>query len=508
MPPRPAAARPPAPTAGLVLAAGFGGLLALLAISGLDAVSVLRQIQSRNAAIQRDFLARSRSLEQIRAMLYLSGTYVRDYLLEPDPVKAAGARASLDDTRRQIDSRLAVYGSHLRPDEAPPFGFLRRELAAYWQSLAPVMDWDPRQRRERGYAFLRDQLFPRRTGMLSLADRIAAVNEKQLDFGGRQLALLFMDFRGRLRLTLVATLVLGLLLAVATTRHVLHLQARTAAHLAALGQARQELHELSARLVEVQENERKAIARELHDAAGQSLSAVLLELRNLAAVLPPRPGGLAVHLETIRRLVEATVDQVRNMALLLRPSMLDDLGLVPAVQWQARETARRSGMLVHVAAGEVPEDLPDGHRTAIYRIVQEALANVERHARAREVRITLQAAAGIIRVAVQDDGTGFRRDRERGLGLIGIGERVAHLGGSLQLTTEPGHGTLLAVSLPLPGAALAGKDAAAREHAGEDSVGGDGVGGTGAAGEGAAGAMDEEDARAGGPVDAGEARAR
>jgi signal transduction histidine kinase len=477
----------------LALVTGFGGLLALLALTGLDAVSVLSQIRTRNAAIRREFLERSRGLEQIRAMLYLSGTYARDYLLEPDPVMAAGFRARVDETRRQIDARLAAYGALVRPEEREPFRNLQREVGAYWQSLAPVLSWDAARRRAEGYAFLRDEVSPRRSGMLSLADRISAVNQTQLEAADQRLAGLFLSFRDRLGLTLAATLGLGLLVAAASMRHILRLERRTASHLAALDQARSELKELSARLVEAQENERKALSRELHDTVGQTLSAVLMELRNLSAssasasavsaeaempasvapgpvTAPPAeatgPGGPGGHMETIRRLVESAVDVVRNMALMLRPSMLDDLGLVPALQWQARETSRRTGMLVHVAADDLPDDLPDGHRTCVYRVVQEALTNSAKHSAARQVWITLRAGGGEIRLSVKDDGRGFASGRERGLGLLGLQERAAHLGGSLEVATEPGRGTLLAVMLPLPDGGR-GADLGRREGEGE-----------------------------------------
>jgi signal transduction histidine kinase len=442
-------------TTRVALLAGFGGLLGLLALSGLDAVEVLSQIQSRNAAIRRDFLLRSRSLEQIRAMLYLSGTYVRDYLLEPDPAKAEGFRVSLADTRRQIEAQLAAYDQLPAAGERQPLRSLRQELSAYWRSLDPVLGWSPRQRREQGYSFLRDVVFPRRMGMLNLADRIAAVNEGQLDASAQRLAELFSSFRRRLGLTLAATLGLGLLLAAASVRHILRLEGETARHLVDLDQARSEQKELSARLVAAQETERKALSRELHDAVGQSLSAVLMELRNLTAMLPPQLPELGAHAATIRRLVEGAVDMVRNMALVLRPSMLDDLGLVAALQWQARETGRRTGMLVHVAAEELPEDLPDEHRTCIYRVVQEALTNCARHSGARSVSITLRREDGGIGLAVQDDGHGFRAAQEKGLGLLGIQERVNHLGGSLRLASEPGRGTLLVIELPLPAAPAA-----------------------------------------------------
>jgi signal transduction histidine kinase len=472
-------------TTKVALLAGFGGLLALLAVSGLDAALVLTQIQARNTAIRRAYLERSRSLEQIRAMLYLSGTYVRDYLLEPDAGRAEASRANFAGARRQIEADLTSYGRQLRRDEQEPFQGLREELGGYWRSLDPVLASSPLQRREQGYSFLRDVVYPRRTEMLSLADRIARVNDRQLDRGDQELARLFGGVRLRLVLTIAATLALGALVAAVSMRHILQLEAQATGHLLDLAQARREGQELAARLVEMQENERKALSRELHDAVGQSLSAVLMELRNLGAALerrggsdqegaagnvhrPPagkeRSGGHALegparasaprsHLETIRRLVEGAVEMVRNMALMLRPSMLDDLGLVPALQWQAREMSRRTGMLVHVAAEELPAGLPDEYRTCIYRVVQEALTNASKHSRARAVRITLQVAGGGVRFAVQDDGRGFQPEQVRGLGLLGIHERVANLGGAFQVESEPGRGTLLAATLPLRRAA-------------------------------------------------------
>ncbi len=447
-----AALRPPI-SARAALTAGFGGLLVLLALSGLDGLAVLTQVQNRNTAIRRGYMERSRSLQQIRDMVYLSGTYVRDYLLEPAPARAEAFRANLDGIHRQIGSQLAAYGRLSGPEENLPLRNLQGELEAYWRSLAPVLAWGPEQRRLQGYAFLRDQVFPRRTGMLGLADRIAAIDQRQVEAADQRMASLFVRFRRWLGAILAASLALGAVLATASTRSILHLQAETARHLARLSEARQEGRELSARLVAAQENERKAVSRDLHDAVGQSLSAVLMELRNLSAVLPPvERGAAAVHMETIRRLVERCVEVVRNMALTLRPSMLDDLGLVPALEWQAREASRRTGIMVHVAADDLGGELPEDYKTCIYRVVQEALANSARHSQACQVWITLRAADEGVRLSVRDDGRGFAPGRERGLGLLGAEERVANLGGRLQMASEPGRGAVLSATLPLPGA--------------------------------------------------------
>jgi len=137
----------------------------------------------------------------------------------------------------------------------------------------------------------------------------------------------------------------------------------------------------------------------------------------------------------------------------LRPSMLDDLGLVPALEWQAREVSKRSGIRVKVEAATVPEALPEEHKTCIYRVVQEALHNCVQHAGAQHVTITVEQQTAGLRLAIEDDGKGFAPQRERGMGLLGIQERVTHLGGAFTVDSAPGRGTALHVTLPLAGAA-------------------------------------------------------
>ncbi len=426
-----------------ILIAGFGGLLVLMAFAGIDAMRLLREIQRRNDAIRRDFLNRNRLLNQIRSDVYLSGTYVRDYILEPEPRNAARHRGSLEKTRQDMDAALQSYSEMLREDERRPYRTLERELGDYWRVLEPALRWNVEQRRGLGFEFLRDEVLPRRLAMLSIADQIAGVNERQLDSGSAQVASLFTQFQVRLGSTVFVTLGLGLVLAAFSIRKILGLERESV-------RSRSELKDLSARLVEAQETERRSISRELHDEVGQSLSAVLVGLSNLSAAIPASAGAeLKPHVEGIRKLAENTVGVVRNITLLLRPSMLDDLGLVPALQWQAREASKRTGMQVDVAVEGVSDDLPEQYKTCVYRVVQEALNNCARHARAKTVRIIVRQGEEHLMLSIQDDGNGFQPDLHRGLGLLGMEERVTHLGGSFELDSAPGRGTLIAVSLPL-----------------------------------------------------------
>src|SRR5437762_11679761 len=312
------------------------------------------------------------------------------------------------------------------------------------------MHWNTEQRREQSFSFLGREVFPRRTAMLTIADQIARISEQQLNDGNAQVASLFSQFRFRLIVTVIATFGLGLLIAASSMTRILRLERESDRRYLEIEDARKTLKDLSARLVEAQENERTAISRELHDEVGQSLSALLVGLSNLSAAIPPSAmGEMQRHVAGIRDLAQNCARVVRNMALLLRPSMLDDFGLAPALEWQAREVSRNAGIQVNVAMDGVSDNLPEQHKTCIYRVVQEALHNCVRHSGATMVRITVKQRADGITVLIQDDGRGFRPEVERGLGLVGMQERVTHLGGSFRIDSHLGRGTLLAIALPL-----------------------------------------------------------
>jgi signal transduction histidine kinase len=432
----------------LVLIAGFGGLLLLTALAGIDGIKALQDIENSNDRIREEFLLRTQVLERIRTDLYRSGTDLRDYLLEPEAGKAEGHRYTLVEARRDMDDALGQYRRLLSGGESRPFEVLTRELAEYWEVMEPTFAWSARERQRAGYPFLRDVVFPRRSSILGIASQIGRLNEAQLEAGRTVIRQTFGQLRNRLLLAIALTIGLGFLLACFSIRSILKLEARAAGHFMEISQARTELKQLSARLLEAHEAERRAISRELHDEVGQSLSGALLGMANLTNLIrgAEQASGKA---EEIKRQLEASLRVVRNMALLLRPSMLDDLGLVPALEWQAREASKHRALSVQVAAENVSEELDEGHRTCVYRVVQEALHNIVQHADAREVKITVKQAPERLELSIQDNGKGFDARRERGMGLIGMEERVGGLGGTLTIESAPGEGTELRVTLPL-----------------------------------------------------------
>jgi signal transduction histidine kinase len=207
---------------------------------------------------------------------------------------------------------------------------------------------------------------------------------------------------------------------------------------------------LSQSLVAAQEQERKSISRELHDEVGQTLNALLVDAGNLEKRIPESDAQSRQLLNSIRRLADTSVNEIRDIALLLRPSMLDDLGLTAAIQWQAREVSRRTGLAVRVSAEAVADDLPEGLSVCLYRIAQEALQNVTRHAQAKTVHIELKQTLDRLVLSVHDDGIGFDAENVRGLGAVGMEERLRQIGGVLRVTSQPGKGTTLVAEVPVP----------------------------------------------------------
>jgi signal transduction histidine kinase len=431
----------------LVLSMGFGGLLLFLLAAATGTLVVLDRARQEEAHLRKTFLERLASLDQIRAGIYLSGTYVRDFLLSPDSSSGQAQTTRLTSLERETRSALEAYARSLDPEERQPFLALESEIEAYWRVLDRTLAWSPEERTRLRYAFFYDELVPRRTAMLQIADRIAAVNAQGLTRAEERLSESSIGLRRSLLITFGVTLLGGLALALLTIGYTIRLERELQRRLDENARARIDLQELSSRLLRAQENERRSLARELHDEVGQSLSAILMEAENAGCA--QQAGELRLHLASIRTLAERTANEVRDLALLLRPSMLDDFGLVPALNWHGRETAKRTGLNVVVSAEEAVDDLPEEHTTCIYRMVQEAVNNASRHANARTVEVVVRREADRVVFSVQDDGAGFDATFVRGLGLLGMEERVRRLGGRLRIDSQPGRGTSIAAELPL-----------------------------------------------------------
>jgi signal transduction histidine kinase len=217
---------------------------------------------------------------------------------------------------------------------------------------------------------------------------------------------------------------------------------------------RQRLQSLTRQLIDSQEQERRHLARELHDEIGQVLTAVKTNLQSLQFAADPKT--LPTRLEESIRIVERALGQTSDLSLDLRPSLLDDFGLVPALEWYVRRQAQRSGFLVTFIAHPEEMRLPPNLETTCFRVAQAAVTNIARHAQAGHVRIELDREGAELRLLVRDDGIGFdvpaalgRTAPNESFGLLAMQERVALVGGQIDLSSAPGCGTEVHVRLPL-----------------------------------------------------------
>ena len=416
----------------------------------MSGITFLSRIDRRHEAVRLEFVARTRLTESLRSDVYLSGTHIRDFLLESDGAGGLTSKSAYLATKARAEDEVTRYRARLDPAEAVAFQALEQGINSYFRTLDQVHQWPAAERHRKADTFAQAYILPMRTSTLALLDRVEQLNRRWLEEHSRATSELLTLFRKRLLWLVALMLSLGSLVAGLSLWRMLELERESGARFAEITRAKSELSDLSARVLETLENERRKIARELHDEVGQSLWAMGLEIDNLGAAVKSGDIELALRrLEGMREMSNGSVRVVRNMSLLLRPSMLDDLGLVPALEWLAREVSRTSGLHVDVTDEQIPDQLPEEHKTCVFRVVQEALRNTCRHAGAKHARILVHATDRQLLLSVQDDGSGFDPAREKGLGLLGMEERASHLGGACSIDSKPGCGTIITLQLPL-----------------------------------------------------------
>jgi signal transduction histidine kinase len=268
-------------------------------------------------------------------------------------------------------------------------------------------------------------------------------NERKRVAAGQQVLVRFL-----LQMTAVA-LVIGTLVALLTTRRVLVLEHKHEFQRKQIEQNQNNLRRLSNRLVQAQEGERRKLSRELHDEVGQTMTALGMELGNLENIRESDAETFRRQLEELKRLNADAMRVIRDLAMGLRPSMLDDIGLEAALQWQGREFSRHTGVTARVEVDGILDDLPEEQRTCLYRVVQEALTNCARHAKANNVIVSVRSMVRGVVLRIHDDGVGFDvRSSRGGLGLLSMQERVEALCGNLKMSSDGRKGTTIQIWLP------------------------------------------------------------
>jgi signal transduction histidine kinase len=434
----------------VVLAVGFGILIALIAGLGIGAIQRASVMYSELKISQDSYLESEALCRDIATDMYSAGVLVRDFLLDTDPGNLAVHRNELIEKRNSIERQLDLLANHISADERPRLDRLQAEAEAYWDTLDPMFEWTAREKSERSWVFLAQKVLPHRDAVVSLARELTLINNNTLQQERDRLEASQEALQSFLVRMITIALALGILVAGLTIYRVFVLERTHAKQRKEIEYTQNDLRRLSQRLVQLQEVERRSLSRELHDQIGQTMTALGIQLGNIENFRTKDEKLFRQQLEDLKRLNADAMRNVRDLAMGLRPSMLDDIGLEAALQWQGREFSRHTGVPSKVQVKGSLDALTDGQRTCIYRVVQEALTNCARHARAGNVLVSVSTEDGNIDVIIRDDGVGFNSAHaEGGLGLLGMRERVQALDGSLSISSQPHAGTTIRVQIPV-----------------------------------------------------------
>ena len=432
------------------LRAGFAVVFALWLLWGYQLVRNLQQIERNVADVHNSYVRGEQTLSKIRTNVLLGSIYLRDALIDGAAVRRDAYREELTRLRTEAERSLAAYVRDVASeDERAHWTRLHAELGDYWASRDIAVS-DHAITSAGAAALLRSRVVPKRETVLQILDQLSALQAAANQRHQIDLDLLYRQVRGRLLWMGAGTLIVALFVAVMASRHVNHLQSEIERQRRSEQHNREDLERLSARLVDVQEQERRTLARELHDEVGQALTAVKMDIGIAlrGEQLDKRTRGA---LEEARDLSDNTLRSVRDMSQLLHPSALDDFGLPATLTTYLRNFAHRTGIRAQLAE-TMGTRLAAAIELCVYRIVQEALNNVAQHSGASACTVSLSTGANLLRLVVEDNGRGPGNGRfghGRGLGLIGMRERAQALGGTFAITTREGGGTVLAVTLPL-----------------------------------------------------------
>jgi signal transduction histidine kinase len=432
----------------IVAALGLGGLLLLIVMSMLAASRRAQEIYTQLDQLNAHHQNVDATLRRLRSDVNLSGIFVRDYLLDVARERAPEYREQIARFRQNNTATVAELLVLDKP-QAERVRSLEAQLDEYWETFEPLFDWTVSEKIFRSASFLRKEVVPRREAILTITQEIEELNNANLDAQRAEVARRQALFGDDLRWLLWQTVLLGAAVALVAVFRLRALERRSDEQRAVAQEAERQMRQLAQERDAAQEEERKHLSRELHDHVAQVLTALRMELGRIERARAPADARVGAAVAESKKLVDNMFRTVRNLALGLRPSMLDDFGLHAALEWYVRDVINRYGLNVELRMEGDFDSLPERHRTCVYRAVQEALTNCVRHAKAHSVNVSVTSDGEHLDVTVADDGIGFDSSRRgAGLGLRGIEERVKELQGVLTIEKAHTGGTKLAIRLP------------------------------------------------------------
>lgn len=446
--------RPTASIRGALLA-GFGVVFALWLLSGQQLIRNLQDVETNSNAMHDSFVRGELIRSTVRNNVLLGSIYLRDALVDSGDISRDYYRNEIRQIRTEIEQLLPAHLLEVElPIERDHWRDLQFKLTRYWETLDLAYSPDLPSSSAAAAAVLRAEVVPARTDVLGVVDSLSALQRLSQQKHQVEMSLLYRDVRVRAIIIVSVAIVLGIVVASFAFWRIGRLEREI--HRQRLGerQTRRDLERLSARLVDAQEQERRNLARELHDEVGQALTAIKMGVGVALRNLDHDPRTRA-SLEDARSLAEGTLQCVRDLSQLLHPSMLDDFGLPETLTAYLRSFSKRTGIRTALVREGSEGRLSPEVEVCVYRIVQEALTNVARHSGAQACTVRMSRDTSELRLVVEDDGRGMGRgvvrgDAQRGLGLIGMRERAQALAGRFVIENRQEGGTRLTVTLPVP----------------------------------------------------------
>jgi signal transduction histidine kinase len=416
-------------------------------------------VDLRSAALNERYLRAQDLLTTVRAQVLIGSLYVLDTLLDTDPIAARAGRDKLEDAYGAADRSLQQYVPIVDDRrEAQRIARLRSDISDFHAIVARSLSTRLPVESAETRALVEGQILVKREAVVRAADDVQAQNRAAFVRQQSDIASEYRATQRRLWGSFGLAVLVSFGIALLATFYASRLEDRINGQRLKEIENAWNVQRLSRLLITAQEEERRAISRELHDEVGQALTAIKVELA-VAQRAIEGAGGSAHVLDDVRSISDGALNAVRDLSHLLHPAVLDDVGLAAAVNSYTTGFAKRHEIRVEVAMDGLGGRCNAETEVAAYRIVQEALTNVARHGHASVCRVHLDRRGPKLLVIIEDNGIGFdvshgRDDEPRtGLGLIGIRERVARLGGRLELESASGHGTRLTVELPVCDAA-------------------------------------------------------
>ena len=434
-----------------VLLIALSIVLALLLALGVYAARSLSSVSQAGTLTTRAYFQQGERLENVRGQLSAAASAVRDYLLDPDSLALPRHREQASRSWLQTMEAIAAYKGVATLERRPLTDQLDAQASGYWAIADRSLEITGHQRMDVGVNLLIGQLVPLRDTILETINEIGARDRADLRSAAASTAQFVQRTERRLWAAIALTVLLSLLVAATTVLYLVRLENAATAQYEASMKAGVELERLSRRLLTLQEDERRRIARELHDDFGQRMASLLLELAGVAERVDAT-SDLRQAIQRMEQRLGNVAKDIQQLSRSLHSAVLDKIGLEAAIRADCSALRQRIAWDIDFQSVDVPKRLPEPLSLAAYRVFQEALQNTLKHSQTSRLAVVLTVEGGDLVLRVKDYGQGFDTEAANqagSLGLVSMRERMRMVGGAFVIHSEIGKGTQIEARVPI-----------------------------------------------------------